>query len=105
MCLAVAVQSGRRRIVPEADRAVLVRDSSQRELLSNEQVACKQALVALMPVNRALLLLQQALQFRLQPLLTLQIVWRVSQNDLAVAVQRHSIVRIWKVFGCQPEVQ
>src|SRR5437867_11336926 len=50
------------------------------------------------------LLLYQGLQLLDQPLVSLAIVRRVAENDLAVAVEGDPIVRVRQVLGGEPEV-
>src|SRR6266508_5185489 len=54
---AVAIERARLRVVAEADGAVLMRDASERDALPQIQIAREEALVAFVPVDRALRLL------------------------------------------------
>lgn len=51
--LAVHVERGSFGIVPEADGAVLVRDSGQWDTLSNVKIAAEEAFVAVVSMHRA----------------------------------------------------
>src|SRR5208283_5122153 len=74
MDLAIHVQRRGSGIVPEADGAVLVGDARQRNALSHIKIAAKKPFMAVMAVNRAMLVLQRFLQLGLQPLVRLQVV-------------------------------
>ena len=71
---AIHIQCGSLGIVPEADGTVLVGDARQRNALSHIKIAAKNPLMAVMAVNRAMLVLQRLLQLGLQPLVRLQVV-------------------------------
>ena len=63
MRFTVAIERARLRIVTEADRPVLVRDTGERDSLTEEQVSGEETLVALASMDRAFrLLLHQALK-------------------------------------------
>src|SRR5438034_6497673 len=63
MRFTVAIERARLRIVSEADRTVLVRDTGERDSLTEEQVSGEETLVALASMDRAFrLLLHQALK-------------------------------------------
>src|SRR5215469_4549660 len=102
---AVRVEHRTLRIVSKANRAVLMGHTGERNSLSDVQVSAKQSLMTLVAVYRAIRLLHRLLQLALKPLVCLQVVRRVRQNDLAVAADGDSIVRIGQVFGREPEVQ
>ena len=64
------------------------------------------SLMAFAAVNVALsLIVHQVFEFVLQPFVSLEIIRRVRQHDVAVLVERHAIFRPRQVFGSQPEVQ
>src|SRR5206468_4477073 len=106
MRFAIAIERARLRIVAEADRAVLVRYSGKRDALAEEQVSGEKALVALVPVDRALrLLLHQALKLFDQAFVSFFVVRLVLQNDLAIAIDRDPVVRIGQIFRSKPKVE
>src|SRR5262249_59449275 len=93
-------------IVAKTHRAVLVRNSSKWNPLTEEQIASEKTFVTLVPVDWAFrLLLHQALKFLDQTLVTLFVIWLVLQHDLAVAIDRYAIVRVRQVLRRQPEIQ
>lgn len=91
MRFAVHVERRRLRVMPEANRAILVRHTRQRDFLAHEEIARKQTLMAVVPVRAALgLLLHQVFQLRDEPLVSFFIVRRVGEDDVAVAVEGDS---------------
>src|SRR5262249_15696291 len=108
--LAIDVECGGLGVATEANRTVLVRDARQRDALATIEIAAKEtlakdALMAVVAVNRAIRLLHCLLEFRLQPSMSLEIVRCVAEHDLAVTSDFHAIVRIRKILGRKPEVQ
>src|SRR5208283_2444141 len=95
---AIHIQRRGSGIVPEADGAVLVGDARQRNALSHIKIAAKKPFMAVMAVNRAMLVLQRFLQLGLQPLVRLQVVGGVRQHDRAVAIDGHAVVWVGKIF-------
>jgi len=104
--LAVDIEDRSLGIVPKANRPALVGHPGQRDLLADEQVTSKQPLVALPAMDVALrLLLHQAFEFRPQTLVSLQVVGRVREDDLAVLVQRDPVVGVGQILRRQLEVE
>src|SRR5262245_46263456 len=104
--LAVRVQRGCLRVVPEPNRAVLVRNAGQRDALAEIETPREQAFVALVAVHATLgLLLHQALESVDQPPVPLFVVRAVRENDVALWVKRDAIVRIGQILGGEPEVE
>ena len=92
--LAVYIQHGRFRIVPKPNGPVLMCDTSQRNLLSEIQVSRKQSLVTFAAMDVAFsLVVHQIFELILQTLMSLDIVRSVRQNNVAVLVKRHAIIR------------
>jgi hypothetical protein len=85
--------------MPEANGAVLMRHTSQRDALADEQVACEQALVAFVAVDAALsLLLHHAPQFGDEALVPFFVIGLVGENDVALTVERGSVLRVRQVL-------
>src|SRR2546427_6931569 len=104
--LAVRVQRRGFRVVPEADRPVLVRDARQRDALAEIEVPREQAFVALVAVDATLgLLLHQALELLDQALVTLLIVRLVGEDDVAGPVEGDTVIRVREILGGEPEGQ
>ena len=62
--------------------------------------------MALVPVNRAFgLLLHQSFKFFDQALMSFFVVWFVLQDDLAVAIDCDSVVRVRQILRREPEVE
>lgn len=78
--------------------------SRQQELLPDDQIACKQSLMAFVAVNAAMLL-QKALQPGLQLLVSLHVVRVACKDDLSISVQSDAIVGIGQIFRCHPEIK
>src|SRR5260370_2069307 len=93
MGFAVRVQYRCFRVVSKANRAVLVGYASERDSLSDIQISPKQPLMTLVAMHRTICLLHGLLQFSLQPLVSLQVVRRIGQDDLAVTADGDPIVR------------
>src|SRR3989442_1706485 len=101
-----SVRPGRLRIPTEPDRAVLVRHPRQRDALAEVEVAREEALVALVPVDRALRLrLHQALELGGETSVALLVVGPIREHDVALTVEGHAVVRIGQVLGGEPEVE
>ena len=106
MRFTVAIKRAGLGIVAETDRAVLMRDTGERDALAEEQVSGEKALVAFVPVDRALrLLLHQALKLFDQAFVSFFVVRLVLQNDLAIAIDRDPVVRIGQIFRSKPKVE
>src|SRR2546422_5843303 len=104
--LAVRVQRRGFRVVPEADRPVLVRDARQRDALAEIEAPREQAFVALVAVDATLgLLLHQALELLDQALVALLIVRLVGEDDVAGPVEGDTVIRVREILGGEPEVQ
>src|SRR5439155_25135210 len=94
MRFAIAIERARLGIISEAHRAVLVRDTGERDALAEEQIAGEEALVALVAVDRALgLLLHQALKTFDQAFVSFFVVRLVLLDYRAIAIHRDPVVR------------
>src|SRR3989475_6268780 len=91
--LAVRVQRRGFRVVPEADRPVLVRDARQRDALAEIEVPREQAFVALVAMDATLgLLLHQILELLGQASVPFLVVWLVGEDDVADPVEGDAVV-------------
>ena len=85
--LAVAVEDRRSWVVAESNSAVLVSDAGERDLLAEVKVSGEQSLVALAAVDVAITLAaHQLFELVLQPLMRLDVVGRVREDDAAVPI-------------------
>src|SRR5437762_5786334 len=104
--LAVRVQRGGLRVVPEPERPVLVSDAGQRNALAEIKAPREQAFMALVAMDTALgLLLHQILELLGQAPVPLLVVRLVGEDDVAGPVEGDAIVRVREVLGGEPEVQ
>src|SRR6476619_6711921 len=98
MSLAVNIQGGGLRMTAEADGAVLVRNAGQRDPIADECIQRDQMIIAAGIPDKFLELCNKTL-------VTFTIVRRIREYDVAVTVERDSILRIRQVFRSQPEVK
>src|SRR6266436_8657180 len=106
MRLTICVKCGRLRVAPEANRAVLMCHTCQRNPLSHEQVSREETFVTFMSMNVALgLLLHQAFELGDQPLMPLVIIDFVFENYFPFTIYGHAVVRIGQVFRREPEIE
>src|SRR5690348_6103709 len=106
VCLAVHVERGRRRIVAEPDRAVLMSHTGERNALAEEQASREDADVTVLAVDRArALTLEQLMHLPAEPAVALLVVRRIREHDVAAAVDRDAIARVRQVLARQPEIE
>lgn len=103
---AVRVQRAGSRIVAEAHRADLMRDTRERDSLPDIEIPREQSLVAFTPVNLACaLLLHQFFKFHDQPLVSFLVVWRIAQDDSPFGIYRYAVVGVGQILRREPEVE
>ena len=106
VCLAVDIKCRRLWIVSKSNSSVLMRNAGEWNALAEKETSREQSNMTTVTVLWTFgLLLHQVLQLRLQPLVWLEVVWGIRKNYVAVPIERHAIIRVRQVLGCQPEVE
>jgi len=83
-----------------------MRNPGKGNTLTDKQVSGEQILMAVVTMHRALaLLLHQAFERDSQTLVRFLAIGRIGQDDVAVAVQSHSVIRVWQILRSEPEIQ
>src|SRR5581483_5512536 len=89
----------------KTNRAILMSNARERDTLTYIQIAAEQAVMAVAAMDRTAIVFESLLQMCFQFFVGFQIVRCVAQDDLALAVDSHSIIWIRQILRCQPEVK